>query len=175
MRSSQSVMEGFYIKHSHLLSINLDRTMNYKLPCLGGATGEQRTKDGGIKPSLQWCVHHLHVRRGQDSFRLFLKVGTGSTASSLLGTVFARQVKVSHRNNGGQTWTEHAFPLSLSNLLSVIGTSQSFGLPFLLKEGPALFDADFRQSRKVIEIVFVPRLPEFLSIISFERGSINTR
>ena len=75
--------------------------MNDKLPSLDGAAGEQRSKNCSIKPPLQRCVHHLHVRRGQDSFLLGLKVGAGSTASSLFGAVFARQEKMSYGNDGG--------------------------------------------------------------------------
>src|SRR5437773_8991148 len=69
-----------------------------------------------------------------------------------------------HWDDRGQTRPEHALPLLLPDLFAVICTRSCLCSPFLLKECAGL-DVLAAKTGEVVEVVFIPRLPNFLRTI----------
>ena len=173
MTSDKSVSEPFE-RTTDLLPVDFDSAVNDKLSCLPRTTGKERSKDGGVQPSLNRGIDHVHIWSSRHQLLRFDRVRSRASPRSLFGAVESSEVGVIHRDDGGQMGLEHALPLLLSNLFAVVITTDRLGRPLLLKERSQIY-SDFGRPRKIIEIVLVPRLAEFLSSISMRarKGEIN--
>ena len=144
----------------YLLSIDLHGTMDNELAGLAGTTSEHGTEDSHVESALERCVGHLHVRRGRGlPGRITLE--TRTTTSRLLGSVILSEVACIHGDDGSQTAGEHALPLTFAHHLTMVAACKGFGRPFLL-EKCAEVGAGLAETAEIVEVVFAPRLADFL-------------
>ena len=137
--------------------------MNNELSGLSGTTCEQRSEDCCVQPSLQGSVGHLQIRRPwQGSWLLVSRmVKTRASSLSLLRTVLLGQVRWIGWYDGTNSSPKQPLPHCFSYSLAMISSCGSFCGPFLLEERLAWFAPVFGKI-KIVEVVFVPGLPDFL-------------
>src|SRR3569833_443473 len=155
------------------LAVDLDEPRRDVLLSLPNAAREQSPEGGNVEPPLQGCKRHLHVGRDfspparQVDLLLSLPVHEADLAAAaavgLLGAVAGRHVRWIHVDDRVEAPAEQALPLLFLDVLAVVGAHHSLGCPFLLEEGQVGTDIGSKP-RYVVEILYVPRLPEFLFI-----------
>lgn len=151
-------------------AIDLDCSMYTELSGLSRTAGKHGSEDGNVQPPLHGGKRHVHVGRrglgldgvGIPVWRLVL---AGASAGGLLGAVELGHVPRVHVDDRQEAAAEHALPVTLPDVLAVVGTHQALGPPFLLEEGLLVAGADLGVPlpRDVEQVVFVPGLPEFLN------------
>lgn len=160
----QSVSECFTILAiMHLFPIDPYVSMNHELPSLSGAAGEQRSEYGSVQPSLNRRIHHIHVWSFRKRLWLFIRrrFKAGASPQCLLRAIRTSEISVVHGHDGAYRGPKHHLPLLLPYSLSMIGTCQCLCSPLLLEIGSVLIFGGF-SAREVVEIVFAPRLANFL-------------
>jgi hypothetical protein len=157
------------IANTYDFAIDFDCSMYTELSRLSRTAGKHGSKNGNVQSPLHGRKGHVHVRRdGLGRYALgvphWLCVLAGASAGSLFGSVELGHVPRVHVDDGQEAPAEHAFPVTLPDVLAVVGTQQTLGPPFLLEEGLLVADADLGVPlpREVVEVIFVPGLPEFL-------------
>jgi len=59
----------------------------------------------------------------------------GASTLGELAAIMPSHIPGVHVDDGSNTATEHALPMELFDVLAMVGASQRFRVPFLLKEG----------------------------------------
>ena len=121
--------------------------MHDELPRLPGTASKQSSEDGDVQPSFLRGIRHLHVGRhvGSDAAeeaRIGLALvqhgvalAAGTASSSLLTAIVLGKILGIHVHDRQQAAAEHALPLALLDVLSMVSTRQGLGLPLLLEKG----------------------------------------
>lgn len=136
--------------------------MDDELPSLSRAAGKHRPEDRNIQPSLQWSKGHLHVRRPRHLRRLYptgpllrLLLQARTPSSGLLGAIIPGELGGIHGDHAAYASREHALPLTLTDLLAVVGPGNGLGGPFLLEEG-LVRGRGIPEAAEVIQVIFAP-------------------
>ena len=139
----------------YLLSIDSHRSMNHKLPGLPCAAGEQRPEDRDIQPPLQGSECHLCVGNQPRSRLAPSSNQSRPSAGRHLRSIVGREVGCAHGDDTADAAREHALPLALADLFTVVGARDGLGGPFLLEECAGRGGRG-AESLQVIQVVLAP-------------------
>jgi hypothetical protein len=149
------------VREAYPLAIDLDRTMDHKLPGLSDTACEHCSKHGRVQPPFQRCICHLHVRNRKLFRRSSSLINAGTTTSRLDLSIIGREVFWIHGNDRPQPSIEHPLPYLLPHLVPVIISRQGLRLPLGLEE-VLISEWVGGHSAEIVKIVFAPRLSQFL-------------
>jgi hypothetical protein len=167
---------------AYLLAIDLDEAMDTELSSLPRAACKESPEDGGVQSALGWVEGHAHVWCSWEFFRWTILSSLGifldklvlsrAPTGSLFRAVVLGQLLRTHGHDRRQVAAEHARPLPLANLLTMVSTGFCFCRPFLLEEGAA-YRVGLLETREVVQVVLVPGLPHSLSARGVSKGTID--
>ena len=132
--------------------------MDHKLSSLPGTTRKQSPKDSRIQTPLQRRKRHLHKRRqllGGLPHGICRTLQSRATTGRYLGSVVLGQPRRVHGHHAADAAAEHALPLCLGHLFTVVCSCGGFGGPFLLEEG-SVGGVGVAEALEVIQVVFAP-------------------